>query len=1177
MTPFRFHSPRVFALLTLCFGSLFAQSSTSVTVTSTPLTIPIGTGATETVTISGLTAPPATLGLGGTACVNIAGCVYKLPTSGGSVGFEFLNVTSTSALLVAVATSSIPQSATPYSIPITIGTTTVGSFSLTVPLTAQTISFSAIATQTAGTTLTLSATASSGLAVSYSSSTTGVCTVSGSTVTLAAAGSCTITASQAGNSTYAAATGVTQSFTVNASPVTVTSTPLTIPINTGATETVAISGLTAAPSTLGLGGVPCVNLSGCVYQLPNKAGAVGFEFINVTNTSALLIAVSTASAVPSATPYSIPITIGATTVGSFSLTVPLAAQTISFNAISAQGVGATVTLSASASSGLAVSYSSGTTAVCTVSGSTVTLAAAGTCTITASQPGNSTYAAATPVTQSFPVASKSQTITFSAIPDQLPSSTVALSAAATSGLAVAFTVSPSSVCTLSGSTVSLAAAGTCIVVASQPGNAAYAAAAPVTELITVSAQVWSTLGPVNILNGNNATGVSGTCSDALYMGGNPNTIMMAATHNNSAPGIKITTDGGATWSIHNSGLPDTHITALATDVAAANSYFAASGNGVYHTADNATTWQTSYNTAALGGVQNSFFWISIGGVQTLIAGTTLGIVYQPAGTYQWSLEQPPSGAVQIYNVSGMVSGGTTVLYASVGLNDPNYQTHSLYRITIANGVWTWTSLPLQYIITAVDPSNSNHIVGSAAGTYQVRQSVNGGQSDSAVTDSSGNTYGAWFVNFDPRDTTGQTYLFAGDGYYYRTTNGGSTFVQLLDNFSTIHSESISIGTDVQRLLFPTSNSDTLLCSDQGLFYFNFSQNSLVNRAALANNSIVVSAAVSHVPGQAAPNLLTTLWDWAPAASWDGGQTWPASANGFYWYADTKGTAAPLMGEGGQVYTMNAAADGNPHVFQEAGYYTAYASSDGGYHFTQSTLPAIATSGNYRSFVYDTFSSAQTVTSTGFQDNGVGYIGVNEYTSAGQNVSGLILTTSNYGSTWTALPSPFASGEMLAGLAVDPNDPTHLILSSYSRLFQSHNTGQTWVAAASLPGNTHSPVSQFSFQRGTSGNIVALNWDGELLQSVNGGSTWTVLSPYTAALAPALISYSLTGNSLVVVATSAYPAQRAVLLSHNNGSTWENITGDIQTTQINRATWDGSDLYLATSGQGILKLAGLDAR
>lgn len=85
----------------------------------------------------------------------------------------------------------------------------------TPPLLSQTITFGAIASQTAGTTLALTATASSGLPVSFASTTTSICTVSGSTATLIDAGNCTIQATQAGNGTYAAAAPVSQSFSVN--------------------------------------------------------------------------------------------------------------------------------------------------------------------------------------------------------------------------------------------------------------------------------------------------------------------------------------------------------------------------------------------------------------------------------------------------------------------------------------------------------------------------------------------------------------------------------------------------------------------------------------------------------------------------------------------------------------------------------------------------------------------------------------------------------------------------------------------------------------------------------------------------------------------------------------------------------------------------------------------------
>jgi len=79
-------------------------------------------------------------------------------------------------------------------------------------------------------------------------------------------------------------------------------------------------------------------------------------------------------------------------------------QTITFDAIPNQVQGTPLALSASASSGLSVTFTSLTTSVCTVSGETATLTAAGTCTIQASQTGNDVYAAAAPVSQSFNVA-----------------------------------------------------------------------------------------------------------------------------------------------------------------------------------------------------------------------------------------------------------------------------------------------------------------------------------------------------------------------------------------------------------------------------------------------------------------------------------------------------------------------------------------------------------------------------------------------------------------------------------------------------------------------------------------------------------------------------------------------------------------------------------------------------
>ncbi len=84
----------------------------------------------------------------------------------------------------------------------------------------------------------------------------------------------------------------------------------------------------------------------------------------------------------------------------YSLSIAKRSQLITFNTLPARTIGdSPFTLTATASSGLSVSYTSSNPAVATVSGSTVTLVGVGTTTITASQPGDETYQAADDVAQ----------------------------------------------------------------------------------------------------------------------------------------------------------------------------------------------------------------------------------------------------------------------------------------------------------------------------------------------------------------------------------------------------------------------------------------------------------------------------------------------------------------------------------------------------------------------------------------------------------------------------------------------------------------------------------------------------------------------------------------------------------------------------------------------------------
>jgi len=307
----------------------------------------------------------------------------------------------------------------------------------------QSVHFTAIATQTLGNApFAVSATATTGYAItSYSSLTYSICTVSGNTVTLINAGSCELSAYQAGNSIWLPATG-TVTFTVLPGSQTITFGALGNQTYLNPNFTVS------ATSTAGLG----VSFAASPSNVCNMASATTVSIAG-TGTCSITATQGGSANYNAATPV----------VQSFA--VNSAAQSITFGALPSLTYGAApFTVSASSTSGLAVTaFSSATPSICTVSGSTVSIVGAGSCLLYANQAGNANYSAAPQVAGSFSVAPKSQSITFGALPTPtFGAAPFTVSATSTSGLAVtAFSSATTSVCTVSGSTVSIVVARTC--------------------------------------------------------------------------------------------------------------------------------------------------------------------------------------------------------------------------------------------------------------------------------------------------------------------------------------------------------------------------------------------------------------------------------------------------------------------------------------------------------------------------------------------------------------------------------------------------------------------------------------------------------------------------------------------------------------------------------------------
>jgi Flp pilus assembly protein TadG len=175
-------------------------------------------------------------------------------------------------------------------------------------------------------------------------------------------------------------------------------------------------------------------------------------------------------------------------------------QTITFGPLPDREVGSgSFTVSATASSGLPVSFTTSTPTTCGYGGpdgSTISILAVGTCTVIADQAGDAHWAAASPVTRSFqitpppPPPPAGQTITFDPLPDrQLGSGSFAVTATASSGLTVTFTTTTPSVCASAGpngSTITLTQVGTCTVKADQAGNASFTPAPSVLQTFNIT-------------------------------------------------------------------------------------------------------------------------------------------------------------------------------------------------------------------------------------------------------------------------------------------------------------------------------------------------------------------------------------------------------------------------------------------------------------------------------------------------------------------------------------------------------------------------------------------------------------------------------------------------------------------------------------------------------------------
>ncbi|HEY0653672.1 MAG TPA: choice-of-anchor tandem repeat GloVer-containing protein [Chryseosolibacter sp.] len=145
-----------------------------------------------------------------------------------------------------------------------------------------------------------------------------------------------------------------------------------------------------------------------------------------------------------------------------------------------------VTLAASTTSNLPLTFSVSDPLIATVVGNTLRFSKPGTVTVTASQPGNGGYFPAT-ASQTITVSKGNQTINVNpAITRKINDGPFTLAASSTSALPLTFESSNTSVATVNGSEVTITGLGTTTITIKQAGNDNYYAAADATTTLTVT-------------------------------------------------------------------------------------------------------------------------------------------------------------------------------------------------------------------------------------------------------------------------------------------------------------------------------------------------------------------------------------------------------------------------------------------------------------------------------------------------------------------------------------------------------------------------------------------------------------------------------------------------------------------------------------------------------------------
>lgn len=322
----------------------------------------------------------------------------------------------------------------------------------------------------------LPATTDKGLTISYQSTNTNVATIEGNVVTIVGAGTTDIIATQQGDEHHYATTPVSRTLTVNRQTQSITFN--------------AFGNIVYGDAQIELNQYTNKNFEITYTSSNTDVATVDGNIISVIKPGVTVI-----KAIQNGNKNYLPAQSIERT-----LIVNKAEQKIEWHELPAKKYGDDdFALPKTTDKGLTISYTSDNEDVATINGNIVSIKNAGSTNITATQSGDDYYNAATAVTQILTVSKITQSITFEELPVMTFGDTpIELNATASSSNEVLFESSDETVATISGKTLTVVGAGSCIITASCAGDNNYYTAIPVERVLVVNkAGQTITIAPLN--------------------------------------------------------------------------------------------------------------------------------------------------------------------------------------------------------------------------------------------------------------------------------------------------------------------------------------------------------------------------------------------------------------------------------------------------------------------------------------------------------------------------------------------------------------------------------------------------------------------------------------------------------------------------------------------------------